>query len=76
MCFLIDSGIQAGSSEIVAEFEDTGLVDVIVRRGAGALGRGPPGIPEGSSRRQQRARDNRRRARDEQKIRRDDVFTS
>jgi len=44
MRFLLDTYIQAGSSEIVAEFEDTGLVDLIVRRGEGALNALPAGI--------------------------------
>lgn len=37
MRFLLDTYIQAGASEVVAEFEDTGLVDLIVRRGEGAI---------------------------------------
>ena len=44
MRFLLDTYIQAGNSEIVAEFEDTGLVDLIVQRGAGAIDALPPGI--------------------------------
>lgn len=44
MRFLLDTYIQAGSSEVVAEFEDTGLVDLIVQRGAGAIDALPPGI--------------------------------
>lgn len=44
MRFLLDTYIQAGNSEIVAEFEDTGLVDLIVQRGAGALDALPFGI--------------------------------
>lgn len=44
MRFLLDTYIQAGNSEIVAEFEDTGLVDLIVQRGAGAIDAMPPGI--------------------------------
>ena len=44
MRFLLDTYIQAGNSEIVAEFEDTSLVDLIVQRGAGALDGLPPGI--------------------------------
>ncbi|MGV8857680.1 type I restriction endonuclease subunit R [Rhodoglobus sp.] len=44
MRFLLDTYIQAGNSETVAEFEDTGLVDLIVQRGAGAIDALPPGI--------------------------------
>lgn len=44
MRFLLDTYIQAGNSEIVAEFEDTGLVDLIVQRGAGAVDALPFGI--------------------------------
>lgn len=44
MRFLLDTYIQAGNSEIVAEFEDTGLVELIVQRGAGAVDALPPGI--------------------------------
>jgi type I restriction enzyme R subunit len=44
MRFLLDTYIQAGASEVVAEFEDTGLVDLIVARGAGALDDLPSGI--------------------------------
>ncbi len=44
MRFLLDTYIQAGNSEIVAEFEDTGLVDLIVQRGAGAIDALPIGI--------------------------------
>ena len=44
MRFLLDTYIQAGNSEIVAAFEETGLVDLIVQRGAGAVDALPPGI--------------------------------
>ncbi|GAB3124780.1 type I restriction endonuclease subunit R [Glaciibacter psychrotolerans] len=44
MRFLLDTYIQAGSSELVAEFEDVGLVELIVERGAGALDSLPEGI--------------------------------
>lgn len=44
MRFLLDTYIQAGNSEVVAEFEETGLVDLIVQRGAGAIDAMPPGI--------------------------------
>ncbi len=44
MRFLLDTYIQAGNSEVVAEFEETGLVDLIVQRGAGAIDTMPPGI--------------------------------
>lgn len=44
MRFLLDTYIQAGSSEIVAQFEEQGLVDLIVSRGAGAIEALPKGI--------------------------------
>ena len=44
MRFLLDTYIQAGSSEVVAKFENTGLVDLIVQRGMGAIDALPPGI--------------------------------
>ena len=44
MRFLLDTYIQAGASEVVAQFEDTGLVDLIVNRGAGAIDELPAGI--------------------------------
>ena len=44
MRFLLDTYIQAGDSEIVAEFEDIGLVDLIVQRGEGAINALPAGI--------------------------------
>jgi len=44
MRFLLDTYIQAGASEVVAKFEETGLIDLIVARGAGALDDLPPGI--------------------------------
>lgn len=44
MRFLLDTYIQAGASEVVSDFEDTGLIDLIVRLGAGALDKLPKGI--------------------------------
>jgi type I restriction enzyme R subunit len=44
MRFLLDTYIQAGTSEVVASFENVGLVDLIVKRGASALDNLPPGI--------------------------------
>lgn len=44
MRFLLDTYIQAGSSELVAEFDDVGLVELIVERGAGAIDALPVGI--------------------------------
>lgn len=44
MRFLLDTYIQADSSEIVAEFDEIGLVELIVQRGAAALDALPPGI--------------------------------
>jgi len=44
MRFLLDTYIQAGSSEVVAQFEEQGLVDLIVNRGADAIDALPDGI--------------------------------
>lgn len=44
MRFLLDTYIQAGASEVVADFEDTGLIDLIVELGAGAIDKLPSGI--------------------------------
>lgn len=44
MRFLLDTYIQAGSSEVVASFEEAGLVELIVNRGIAALDTLPPGI--------------------------------
>lgn len=44
MRFLLDTYIQAGASEVVSNFEDTGLIDLIVKLGAGALDKLPAGI--------------------------------
>ena len=44
MRFLLDTYIQADASEIVADFQDTGLVQLIVQMGDGALGKLPKGI--------------------------------
>ncbi|MEX3644272.1 type I restriction endonuclease subunit R [Mycolicibacterium porcinum] len=44
MRFLLDTYIQAGASEVVSDFEDTGLIDLIVKLGAGAIDKLPTGI--------------------------------
>lgn len=44
MRFLLDTYIQAGISEVVSNFEDTGLIDLIVKLGAGAIDKLPAGI--------------------------------
>ncbi len=44
MRFLLDTYIQASASEVVSNFEDTGLIDLIVKLGAGAIDKLPKGI--------------------------------
>jgi type I restriction enzyme, R subunit len=44
MRYLLDTYIQADASEVVSEFEDTGLIDLIVRLGPGAIDKLPKGI--------------------------------
>jgi type I restriction enzyme R subunit len=44
MRFLLDTYIQADASETVADFQDTGLVQLIVQLGAGAIDKLPEGI--------------------------------
>lgn len=44
MRFLLDTYIKAGASEVVSNFEDTGLIDLIVKLGPAALDKLPPGI--------------------------------
>ena len=44
MRFLLDTYIQADPSETVADFEDTGLIELIVKLGAGAIDKLPEGI--------------------------------
>ncbi|OZE80087.1 restriction endonuclease subunit R [Rhodococcus sp. 15-649-1-2] len=44
MRFLLDTYIQAGASEVVSNFENAGLIDLIVRIGAGAIDKLPVGI--------------------------------
>jgi type I restriction enzyme R subunit len=44
MRFLLDTYIQADASKTVSDFEDTGLVQLIVELGAGALDKLPTGI--------------------------------
>jgi type I restriction enzyme R subunit len=44
MRYLLDTYIQADASEVVSDFEDIGLVHLIVRLGAGAIDKLPKGI--------------------------------
>ena len=44
MRFLLDTYIQADASEVVSDFEDAGLIDLIVKMGAGAIEKLPEGI--------------------------------
>src|ERR1019366_6535810 len=44
MRHLLDTYIQAKPSETLSNFEDTGLIDLIVKLGAGALDKLPNGI--------------------------------
>ncbi|MBE7372321.1 type I restriction endonuclease subunit R [Dermacoccus barathri] len=44
MRHLLDTYIQADDSEVLSEFENAGLVDLIVKLGAGAIPTLPPGI--------------------------------
>ncbi len=44
MRFLLDTYIQADASEVVSDFEDAGLIDLIVKLGAGAIEKLPEGI--------------------------------
>lgn len=44
MRFLLDTYIQAGPSEVISDFEDSGLIDLIVKLGAGAIDKLPAGI--------------------------------
>ncbi|QRI79253.1 MULTISPECIES: HsdR family type I site-specific deoxyribonuclease [Rhodococcus] len=44
MRFLLDTYIQAGASQVVADFADTGLIELIVQHGSGAIDTLPPGI--------------------------------
>jgi type I restriction enzyme R subunit len=44
MRFLLDTYIQADASETVADFQDTGLIQLIVQMGAGAIDKLPEGI--------------------------------
>ncbi len=43
MRFLLDTYIQAGASKVVSDFEDAGLIDLIVKLGAGAIDKLPTG---------------------------------
>lgn len=44
MRFLLDTHIQASASQVVSNFKDTGLVDLIVKLGSGAIAKLPEGI--------------------------------
>jgi type I restriction enzyme R subunit len=44
MRFMLDTYIQAGASEVVSNFEEAGLIDLIVKLGAGAIDKLPAGI--------------------------------
>lgn len=44
MRFLLDTYIKAGASQVVSNFEDTGLIDLIVKLGPAAIDKLPPGI--------------------------------
>src|SRR5262249_46033770 len=44
MRFLLDTYIQADPAEVVADFENTGLIQLIVKQGAGALDKLPKGV--------------------------------
>ncbi|MBK6870828.1 MAG: HsdR family type I site-specific deoxyribonuclease [Kineosporiaceae bacterium] len=44
MRFLLDTYIQAGASKTISDFEDAGLIDLIVKLGAGAINKLPAGI--------------------------------
>jgi type I restriction enzyme R subunit len=44
MRFLLDTYIQAEASEVVADFKDTGLLQLIMEQGVGALDKLPAGI--------------------------------
>jgi type I restriction enzyme, R subunit len=44
MRFLLDTYIQADASEVVADFKNTGLIQLIVEQGVGAVDKLPPGI--------------------------------
>lgn len=46
MRYLLDTYIQADASEVVSDFGETGLVDLIVKLGEGAIDRLPKGIKE------------------------------
>ncbi|KRC92589.1 restriction endonuclease subunit R [Terrabacter sp. Root85] len=46
MRFLLDTYIQASASETVSNFEDTGLIDLIVKLGSGAIDKLPEGIKQ------------------------------
>ena len=78
MRFLLDTYIQADASKTVADFEDTGLIQLIVQMGAGRHRQAAEGHqerPRGRCRddHQQHAQGDHRRARDEPEVLRQDV---
>ena len=46
MRFLLDTYIQAGASDVVSNFENAGLIDLIVKLGDGAIDKLPAGIKQ------------------------------
>lgn len=46
MRFLLDTYIQAGASEVVSDFDNSGLIELIVKLGAGAIDKLPGGIKQ------------------------------
>jgi type I restriction enzyme R subunit len=48
MRFLLDTYIQADPAEVVADFENTGLIQLIVKHGVGALDKLPKGVKSDS----------------------------
>ena len=78
MRFLLDTYIQADASETVADFQDTGLVQLIVEMGDARTRQAAQGHPVrpqcgGGDHRQQRAPGDHRRVRDEPEVLRQDV---
>ena len=77
MRFLLDTYINASPSEVVSNFQDTGLIQLIVELGAGAIDKLPEGIQKPRGRRrddhQQHPQSAHRRARHEPEVLRPDV---
>jgi len=46
MRFLLDTYIKAGASQVVSDFEDTGLINLVVKLGPNALDKLPPGVKQ------------------------------